>query len=58
MTRYIGSQVKMFDKQLLGVKLPDIFARTPRSITERKFWKGYLVLLLILCYTLSCMYNV
>lgn len=38
--RYIGRKTVDVDKRLLQIKLPDIFNRSARSLTQRRFWKG------------------
>ena len=42
MYRYIGtkSTISKIDKRLLQIKLPNNFMRSPRSITQRQYWKG------------------
>ena len=32
--------IKLVDARLLEIRLPDTVNRTPRSLTERKYWKG------------------
>lgn len=32
--------MKEVDERIRQINLPDTFARNPRSILERKFWKG------------------
>ena len=38
--RYIGNKSYDFDARFLQIQLPDFICRKPRSITQRKFWKG------------------
>jgi hypothetical protein len=38
--RYIGRKTDEVDNRMLKICLPDTFTRNPRSITQRKFWKG------------------
>ena len=38
--RYIGRKADIFDSRLLQLKLPGSVVRKPRSIRQRKFWKG------------------
>lgn len=40
--RYIGrtSKLEEIDQKLLQIQLPNTVNRNPRSITQRKFWKG------------------
>ena len=38
--RYIGRRLNEVDKILLQLKLPDSVNRSPRSVSERRFWKG------------------
>lgn len=38
--RYIGKKLKQVDERLMQILLPDVINRSPRSVNERKFWKG------------------
>ena len=40
--RYIGTKhnISIIGKRLLQIKIPDNFTRSPRSITQRQYWKG------------------
>lgn len=38
--RYSGRKLNEVDQKLLQIQLPNIINRNPRSITQRKFWKG------------------
>ena len=38
--RYIGRKASDVDKRLLQINLPGTVSRAPRSITQRKYWKG------------------
>ena len=39
--RYIGLRAAQFDKMLLQIKVTSGILRKPRSIVQRKFWKGH-----------------
>ena len=41
--RYIGRKIGKVDERLLQIRMPSTVTRSPRSITERKFWKGWLI---------------
>ena len=38
--RYIGNKSSKVDQRLLQIRLPNFVARQPRSVSQRKFWKG------------------
>lgn len=38
--RYIGKKVKQVDERAMQILLPEFINRSPRSVNERKFWKG------------------
>ncbi len=39
---YVGKHIQLLDERLLSIKPPDAITRTPRSLTQRGKWKGYL----------------
>jgi len=43
--RYLGCKVKQIDERLKSIKPPDSISRIPRSVTDRSFWKGLLIVL-------------
>lgn len=38
---YIKSYAGLVDERLLAIKPPDCITRTPRALSTRKHWKGY-----------------
>ena len=40
--RYIGRKAAEVDARMCNIKMPSKIMRSPRSITERSFWKGLL----------------
>ena len=43
--RYIWNKSINVDQRLLHIHLPNFIARQPRSIKQRKFWKGTIMYL-------------
>lgn len=54
---YIGRHTAAFDDKLLQIKPPSELTRTPRSITERKIWKGSEWKNYLLYYSIICLKN-
>ncbi|XP_032687037.1 uncharacterized protein LOC116851584 isoform X2 [Odontomachus brunneus] len=55
---YLGTKTTIFDRKLLKIKPPCEITRTPRSINERKMWKGSEWKHFLLYYPMICMQNV
>ncbi|KYQ58835.1 hypothetical protein ALC60_02163 [Trachymyrmex zeteki] len=55
---YIGRHTTAFDNKLLQMKPPTELTRTPRSIIERKLWKGSEWKNYLLYYSIPCLKNI
>lgn len=54
---YLGLKIPEFNSKLLQIKPPREITRTPRSITDRKYWKGSEWKNFLLYYSLVCLEN-
>lgn len=54
---YLGLRIPEFNNKLLQIKPPCEITRTPRSITERKYWKGSEWRNFLLYYSVVCLQN-
>lgn len=55
---YIGKSSKLVDRRLLGIKPPCSVSRTPRSISQLKFWKAHEWLAWLIYYSLIVLKDV
>lgn len=54
-TWYIGSRIKELNERILRIRPPIFFARSPRALSERAFWKATELKYWLLYYGVPCL---
>lgn len=55
---YIGRRVNQVNENIKNIKLPKLFTRKPRLITDRKYWKANECRSWLLYYGIPCLANI